>query len=167
MMSPQKVIFSILLYFGIGVICPVIITAAAEPATARENVFEIGNKTPRLQIPVSMDLLTNQPDVLMIQISEVINTNMSPITMSLYFEASDVRRKIGSFTLYPPDHPGTFKLRMNSNLLQEMIRTAKENKRGLMLCIEMQSGGENLHPGTPPSSITVRMNAPAFLKLNP
>src|SRR6267154_2510166 len=109
-MSPQNIIrVWASLFLMASAAGPVATKVQAAPPSAQEQGLEISNRRPLLRIPVKSERLTNSPDVLVLAITGVSNTNLQPVTISVYFETTARKWKVGRFSLFPADHPGTFK----------------------------------------------------------
>jgi hypothetical protein len=141
-------------------------TLETGPATtsATEQGLEISNKHPVLRIPVKPALLTNLPNVLVLSITNVSNPTLQPVTMNVYFETPARKSKEGTFTLFPADRPGTFKLRINQKAVNELRQAAEKDIHSAALSVEMVSEGKGPHSDE--ASVVVRMKTPEFIKLD-
>lgn len=90
--------------------------------------------------PISAETLAQQPAIVEITVSKVVNPAGTPMSVFAYLSragkkgpAAAERIPVGNFTLYPPDQPGKFMLRASSAFSKLGASSAKPGTIQLVL----------------------------------
>jgi hypothetical protein len=124
----------------------------------QQNDLQLTDKEPLLSIPLTWREVTNSPEVLTLSIKEVRNPSLRSVQIVSYFEAAACKCDIGRFSLYPADHPGTFKLR-TTTAIKELLRDHQGRQGPVFLSLQMVLGPKRQEQ-TADATVVLRMGPP-------
>ena len=129
--------FHIPLFFVAGAACLLPHNVFAETQASR-TVVELSNLHPLEQIPVNDEVSAKPFNLLVLAITKVINPKLRPVTIEVNFKSAKQIWRVGTVTLYPADHPETFKLRINQTTQASIRQGTTGKEHDIVLCIEIQ-----------------------------
>lgn len=92
------------------------------------DAYLIGPSSPRVRRPLSATEMPGEKKFVQVRITEVHNPGRVPLMFSVYFQRDgEGEHLLGTFSLFPPDNPGTF-----------IVATQGKLKRGDTLLLEME-----------------------------
>lgn len=138
---------------------------SAEASFSKQKNYELSDTHSLVQIPFNVEVLTNSTNVVILSITDVTNKHLVPVDLNIYFQSAGHRWPAGNFSLYPPDHPATFSLRINPKIKTDMQGLSSGEKKDLKLCVEINPNTKNFFTNSP--SVNVRLLPPVFTKVNP
>jgi hypothetical protein len=90
---------------------------------------------------------------------------LKPVTIDVYFLSKETRWDVSNFTLYPPDHPGTFVFRTN-DVIQKIIEQNKESRAtDIFLCLELNTSPVSGMKKEDYSSVKLKISSAQFGKV--
>jgi hypothetical protein len=132
----------LILFFGIGTLLvqgmctgvsqkradtPQVILCMSET----QKLYDIKFSQPKLTFPLSVNTAQPLAETMSIQVVNVINPGRLPVRLQVAFSDSLQQWPAGNFTLYPPDRPGIFTLRI-SNVMNDLLKKSRQS--GTRLC---------------------------------
>jgi hypothetical protein len=107
-----------------------------------------------------LDLGATPPDsaVARLEVASVSNPDLEGLTFSVYLERDGNRWDVGAFSLYPPDRPGVFRLRLDGALRAAEAQTSPATGAPIRICIALNAPMKGDAKGAP---VAVRLLAPA------
>jgi len=121
----------------------------------RDSILTLGASL--IRIPIKPEAIKRVPGKVTVRIKEVVNPNLSPVSVKLYFMTEEKNWDIALFTLYPPDQPGTFVFRTNL-VIEKMLKELKNDKNDeVFFCLQLQNE-KNLTD----TSLLIKLSEPVF-----
>lgn len=112
--------------------------------------------------PLDQGTLRLAPTVVRLDIVAVSNPSLKGLNFAVYLIRGGKTWDVGVFSLYPPDHPGVFRLRVDAGL------KAAENQSGsapgdiLSVCIVLKAKPRGNSNDEEPALVSVRLLPPGF-----
>lgn len=76
--------------------------------------------------PDKASVIPQQKKYIQINISKVINPELESLSFTVYIEPADQHKKVlGSFSLFPPNNPGTFIVPTQNKLVLQKLKQSK------------------------------------------
>lgn len=119
----------------IGVIVAGLLACGAgtsERPTGKGKGITLTNRRPTANLSISPGVLRHPLPILEVPVTSVHNESRTPFAISVYLEwkegqhgsGKQARLLVGSFVLFPPDHPGRYVLRV-SKAFGELVKQGK------------------------------------------
>jgi hypothetical protein len=152
-MAPKRlrgVVAGLLVLAGAAATGP---AAETEPATLTESA-------PVACFPLDPGALARAPTAVRLEIAAVTNPALKGLNFDAYLIRGGKTWDVGVFSLYPPDHPGVFTLRMDVPL------KAAENRSGsavgdiISICIALKAQNKVNPNGGTSAPVSVRLLPP-------
>jgi hypothetical protein len=129
---------------------------------AEKRAVELTSSHPEATFAVSQDTLTSSPAVLALSFTRVVNPNKTPFLIFVYLsyrpgEKTDILHRrilLGNGSLYPPELPGGFRLRVSA----AFAKLKAEKATDVQLVLEMK----RIHPGESWSQLKVTVAPPQW-----
>ncbi len=154
-LRPSELAIAILLYALFLTGCSA--KADLQLGPDREDAsWTLNNGRPQLELRVDRNDILRSSGVLEITIVSIDNPGLTPFSIALFLDeqhTSDTAGSlaIGAFTVYPPDQPGTFAVRLPENLGAELPADLR-----LILQLQPISSASELSP------LTVEIESPVW-----